>query len=323
MSAKSEPAVKVERRGAIAFLTIDNPPINALGVSMRTLLYAALTASLDDPEISAIVLLCAGRTFVAGADVSEFGTPKRFQAPMLVDLCELADSAKKPIVAAMHGMALGGGLELAMACHLKVACRDTKLGLPEVKLGLIPGSGGTVRLPRLVGAERALSMICSGDPISAEEAKASGLVDMVADGDLRAAAIRLLSETTDNIVAVRQREDRLALTSADPAKFEALAQEFVRKSRGAAATAACADAVRNAVTLPFDEALAKERQTFLTLVASPESKALRHLFFAERAALKVADIKGSTSRPVTRIGVVGAGTMGGGIAMVFANPVSP
>jgi len=222
-------------------------------------------------------------------------------------------------VAAIHGTALGGGLELALGCHFRVADAGSKLGLPEVKLGLLPGGGGTARLPRLAGAAKALSMIVSGTPVSAGEAKVAGVVDAVFDGDLLAQAIRFANEMIVQgvpLVPVRDRNDRLAGT--DLAALDAQTAELARKARGLEAPLACAEAVRNAITLPFGEALAAERQLFLKLVSGDQSRAQRHLFFAEREAAKVPG-KDLRKRRIERVGVIGAGTMGGGIAMAFAN----
>ncbi|RWE30143.1 MAG: 3-hydroxyacyl-CoA dehydrogenase, partial [Mesorhizobium sp.] len=271
----------------------------------------------DDPAARAIVIACAGRTFVAGADITEFGKP--VEQPELRAIVALLETIAKPTVAAIHGTALGGGLELALGCHFRVADAGARLGLPEVKLGLLPGGGGTVRLPRLVGAAKALGMIVSGAPISADEAKAAGLVDAVFDGDLLAEAIRFADEMADRdgpLIAVRDRNDRLAET--DLAAFAAQAAGLARKARGLEAPLACAEAVRNAIILPFDEALAAERQAFAKLVSGDQSRAQRHLFFAEREAAKVPG-KDLQRRKIERVGIIGAGTMGGGIAMAFVN----
>ncbi|RWB53332.1 3-hydroxyacyl-CoA dehydrogenase NAD-binding domain-containing protein [Mesorhizobium sp.] len=309
--------VDVANENGVAVVIIDNPPVNALSFHVRKPLHAALAALRDDPAARAIVIACAGRTFVAGADITEFGKP--VEQPELRAIIALLETIAKPTVAAIHGTALGGGLELALGCHFRIADQGAKLGLPEVKLGLLPGGGGTVRLPRLVGAAKALGMIVSGTPISAGEAKAAGLVDAVFDGDLLAEAIRFASEMADRggaFIAVRDRNDRLA--EADLAAFDARAAELAKKARGLEAPLACTEAVRNAITLPFDEALAAERQLFLQLVSGDQSRAQRHLFFAEREAAKVPG-KDLQRRNIARVGIIGAGTMGGGIAMAFVN----
>ncbi|RWG82250.1 3-hydroxyacyl-CoA dehydrogenase NAD-binding domain-containing protein [Mesorhizobium sp.] len=310
-------SVSVAIENGVAVVTIDNPPVNALSVYVRKPLYEALATLRDDPAARAIVIACAGRTFVAGADITEFGKP--VEQPELRAIVALLETIAKPTVAAIHGTALGGGLELALGCHFRVADQGARLGLTEVKLGLLPGGGGTVRLPRLVGAEKALGMIVSGAPILAGEAKAAGLADAVVDGDLLAEAIRFASETADRggaFIAVRDRNDRLAET--DLAAFDAQATDLARKSRGLDAPLACAEAVHNAITLPFDEALAAERALFVKLVSGDQSRAQRHLFFAEREAAKVPG-KDLQRRTIERVGIIGAGTMGGGIAMAFAN----
>ncbi|TGP22113.1 MULTISPECIES: 3-hydroxyacyl-CoA dehydrogenase NAD-binding domain-containing protein [unclassified Mesorhizobium] len=310
-------SVSVAIENGVAVVTIDNPPVNALSFHVRKPLYEALATLRDDPTARAIVIACAGRTFVAGADITEFGKP--VEQPELRAIVALLETIAKPTVAAIHGTALGGGLELALGCHFRVADQGARLGLPEVKLGLLPGGGGTVRLPRLVGAAKALGMIVSGAPISADEAKAASLVDAVFDGDLLAEVIRSADEMADRggpFITVRDRNDRLAET--DLAAFDAQAAGLARKARGLEAPLACAEAVRNAITLPFDEALAAERQAFAKLVSGDQSRAQRHLFFAEREAAKVPG-KDLQRRKVERVGIIGAGTMGGGIAMAFAN----
>ncbi|RVD38794.1 3-hydroxyacyl-CoA dehydrogenase [Mesorhizobium sp. M4A.F.Ca.ET.020.02.1.1] len=310
-------SVNVANENGVAVVIIDNPPVNALSFHVREPLHAALAALRDDATVRAIVIVCAGRTFVAGADITEFSKP--VQQPELRAIVALLETIAKPMVAAIHGTALGGGLELALGCHFRVADAGAKLGLPEVKLGLLPGGGGTVRLPRLVGAAKALGMIVSGTPISAGEAKAAGLVDAVFDGDLIAQAVRFAGEAAakgGSFAPVRERRDRVAET--DLAAFDRQAAELARKARGLEAPLACAEAVRNAITLPFDEALAAERALFVKLVAGDQSRAQRHLFFAEREAAKIQG-KDVTRRKIARVGIIGAGTMGGGIAMAFAN----
>ena len=309
--------VSVANENGVAVVTIDNPPVNALSFHVREPLFEALAALRDDPATRAIVIACAGRTFVAGADITEFGKP--MQQPELRAIVALLEAIAKPTIAAIHGTALGGGLELALGCHFRVADQGARLGLPEVKLGLLPGGGGTVRLPRLVGAAKALGMIVSGAPIPANEAMAAGLVDAVFDGDLLAQAVRFAGDRAAEggpFIPVRDRNDRLAET--DPDAFDAQAAELAKKARGLEAPIACAEAVRNAIALPFDEALAAERQLFQKLVAGDQSRAQRHLFFAEREAAKLPG-KDLQKRRIARVGVIGAGTMGGGIAMAFVN----
>ncbi|TPN32754.1 3-hydroxyacyl-CoA dehydrogenase [Mesorhizobium sp. B2-3-3] len=310
-------SLKVSRDGDVAIIIIDNPPVNALSFHVREPLMQALVALRDDASVAAIVLACAGRTFVAGADITEFGKP--VQQPDLRAIVALLETITKPTVAAVHGTALGGGLELALGCHFRVADAGSKLGLPEVKLGLLPGGGGTVRLPRLVGALKALKMVVSGTPIGADEAHAAGLVDAVFEGDLTTHAVNFAREIARKggpFTSVRDRDDLLRET--DLATFDTEAANLAGKARGLEAPIACAEAVRNAVTLSFDEALAAERALFVKLVASDQSRAQRHLFFAEREAAKLPG-KDIVKRRISRVGVIGAGTMGGGIAMAFAN----
>ncbi len=309
--------VSVASDGDVAVVTIDNPPVNAMSFHVREPLHQALAALRDDPSVAAIVIACAGRTFVAGADITEFGKP--VQQPELRAVIALLETIAKPTVAAIHGTALGGGLELVLGCHFRVADSKAKLGLPEVKLGLLPGGGGTVRLPRLVGAEKALGMIVSGTPIAAVEALEAALVDAVFDGDLIGQAVRFASEMVAKsrpFLPVRDRNDRLGKT--DLAAFDRQAAELAKKARGLEAPIACAQAVRNAISLSFDEALAAERELFLKLVAGDQSRAQRHLFFAEREAAKGPG-KDLSRRRIARVAIIGAGTMGGGIAMAFAN----
>jgi 3-hydroxyacyl-CoA dehydrogenase len=311
--------VTASRDADVAVITLDNPPVNALSFHLRAPLMTALETLRDDAAVKAIVLTCAGRTFVAGADITEFGKP--MQRPDLRDLIATLEKIEKPTVAAIHGTALGGGLELALGCHFRVAVKDAKLGLPEVKLGILPGAGGTVRLPYILGPQKALRMIVAGTPIGAKEALDGGLADAVYDGDLVANAVafaRARIAETGPFKAVRDRREKIE--QADLAAFDADAADLAKKARGLEAPIACAQSVRNAVTLPFDEALAKEREFFVHLVSGEQSRAQRHLFFAEREAAKVDGVgKDVKPREIRRAGIIGAGTMGGGIAMSFVN----
>ena len=315
--------VTVVRDNDVAIVILDNPPVNALSFRLREPLYAALEALRGDEATRAIIVACAGRTFISGADITEFGTPAALQRPNLGDLCVLLEDMPKPVVAAIHGTAFGGGLELAMSCHFRVAVPSARLGLPEVKLGLLPGAGGTVRLPRLVGPEKALRMIVSGNPIGAAEAREHGLVDAVADNDLTADAVKFARNKISEgkpLVRVRDRDDKLAPMRGKSEAFEGLMAEVTRKARGLDAPIAAAGAVRNAIEMDFDAALKAERAAFIELVGGDQSRAQRHLFFAEREAAKVPDIgKDVKPREIKRAGVIGGGTMGGGIAMSLAN----
>jgi 3-hydroxyacyl-CoA dehydrogenase len=311
----------MRRDGNVAIITIDNPPVNALRHGVRKGILDCVTAARDDAGVEAIVLTGAGRTFVAGADITEFGKPS--QPPGLMDVISVIDDIKKPTVAAVHGTPLGGGLELTMGCHFRVAAAGTGLGLPEIKLGLIPGAGGTQRLPRLVGIEKALPMILSGDPIPAKDALAAGLVDEIIDGDLVQGAVafarKVLSEKRP-LVRVKDREDKLKDVRANPAKFDEIVAQHAKKTRGLHAPAAAIEAIRFTLDTPIDEAQKKERDLFLKLVVGDQSKAQRHIFFAEREANKVPGIgKDTKPREIKTAAVIGAGTMGGGISMNFAN----
>ncbi len=315
--------VSVARDGDIAIVTIDNPPVNALSFHLREPLHAALTQLRDDASVAGLVLTCAGRSFVSGADITEFGTPKALERPSLPDLISTLESFDKPTAAAIHGTALGGGLELAMGCHYRVADASAKFGLPEVKLGLLPGAGGTQRLPRLIGPKKALKMIISGNPVGAKEALADGTVDAVFDDELVANAVAFVrgkATSHDKPLPVSRREEKIEAARSDLAGFDANAAALLKKSRGLDAPARCVQSVRNGLTMPFAEALATEREYFIELLRGEQSKAQRHLFFAQREAAKVEGVdKTVKPRPVARAGIIGAGTMGGGIAMSFLN----
>ena len=313
--------VDLRRDGDVAVVTVDNPPVNALKHAVRAGLNDALSRARDDAATRAIVLVGAGRTFIAGADIAEFGRPP--QAPNLPDVIALVDNSAKPVVAAMHGTPLGGGLELALACHFRIVAPGTRLGLPEIKLGLIPGAGGTQRLPRLVGMDKAMAMILAGDPIPAQEALANGMIDEIVEGDLTAAAIafsRRVLEESRPLRRVRDMEAKIEPLRGDPGKFAELAAAHTKRSRGLQAPVAAIEALRWTLDVPFDEAVTRERAKFMELLAGEQSKAQRHVFFAEREAARLPDMpKDVQAREVKRAAVIGAGTMGGGIAMCFAN----
>jgi len=313
--------VGLRKEGDIAVIAIDNPPVNALSVAVRAGLVDALSRARADASMAAVVIICAGRTFIAGADIGEFGKP--VQAPTTPDVIAAIEATRVPVIAALHGTPLGGGLEVALACHYRVAAPGTRLGLPEIKLGLIPGAGGTQRLPRLVGLDKAMAMILSGDPIPATEARDAGLVDAIVEGDLTAAAVAFARAAArrQRPPLARDRDDRLAGALLET--FEADAAGHLKRARGRAAPAAAVEALRGALTLPVDQALARERALFLELVAGEQSKAQRHVFFAEREAAKLPELADVKPRDIRRAAVIGAGTMGGGIAMCFANAGVP
>jgi 3-hydroxyacyl-CoA dehydrogenase len=311
--------VSFERRARIGIITIDSPPVNALGHAVRVGLVAALEEAGRDPQVEAIVLNSAGRIFTAGADIREFGKPS--QAPTLPEVIAAFDRSAKPIVAALHGTALGGGLELPMGCHYRVALAGTKIGLPEVKLGLLPGAGGTQRLPRLTGAERALDMIVT-NPVEAAEALELGIVDAVyPDGIALDAALDFIEKTgVDKLTAtpVSSRTDRIANT--DPAVFAAARAKLAKEKPNLFSPQRCVDAVEAAVQFPFTEGLARERALFQECMASPQRAGLIHAFFGEREVAKIPSLPAGTPlRKVEKVGVIGAGTMGSGIAMCFAS----
>jgi 3-hydroxyacyl-CoA dehydrogenase len=313
-------SVDLQRDGELAVVTVDNPPVNALKHEVRAGLAEALRQARADGAVKAVVISCAGRTFFAGADITEFGKPP--QAPSLHDVIAAIEAIPKPVIAALHGTALGGGFELALACHFRVAVATARVGLPEVKLGLLPGAGGTQRLPRLVGPEKSLKMIVTGDPIQASEALTDGVIDEIVEGDLTAGAVafarRVVAEGRP-LTLVRDREDKLIGEG-----FADAAEELTRRLRGREAPAACVEAVRNAIVLPFEEGLKREGELFRKLVTGDQSRAQRHIFFAEREAAKVMDMPEATKpRAIARGAVIGAGTMGGGIAMCFANAGIP
>jgi 3-hydroxyacyl-CoA dehydrogenase len=306
----------------VGILTLDSPPVNALSVRVRAALVAGFTQFAADPAVRAIVLICNGRTFVAGADISEFGKPP--MPPSLREVLDVVEASSRPVVAAIHGTALGGGLELALTCHYRIAVPSAKVGLPEVNLGLLPGAGGTQRLPRIVGVERALEMITNGKPIGARQALEWGVLDALADetnlrGDAIAFARNLLAAGRP-LQRVRDRDDAIAAARGKPEIFAAFRKQHARNFRGFRAPENIIKAIEAAVALPFDQGMARERQLFEELLTSNESAAQRYAFFAERETAKVSDIPADTPvLPVNRVGVIGAGTMGGGIAMNFLN----
>jgi len=312
--------------GEVALVTVDSPPVNALSQAVRDGLKRGIEQAETNGAVKAIVIICGGRTFIAGADIAEFGKPPA--PPRLPEVLDAIENASKPVIAALHGTALGGGFEVALTAHYRIAVPSAKCGLPEIKLGLIPGAGGTQRLPRLVGVEKALDVILSGAPFGAREAREWGVVDELAEeGKLREGAIafaRRLIAGKAPLKKVRDRSEKLAPARGKPEIFEAIRRAHARKFRGFEAWEKAIDSVKNAVDLPFDEGIAKERAMFMGLLQTTQSKAQRYVFFAERQAAKVAGIEaGEPTRKIARLGVIGAGTMGGGIAMNFLSAGIP
>src|ERR671923_2936974 len=311
----------LDRRGRVAVLTVNNPPVNALSQHVRKGLHDGLKQAVADSAAQAIVIACAGRTFIAGADITEFGKPPA--DPNLMAVLDLIEGSPKPVVAAIHGTALGGGLEVTLACHYRVGVKDARFGLPEVKLGLLPGAGGTQRLPRVVGVEKGLSMMVSGDPIRADEALKVGLIDEIVEGDLTAAGVAFAEKVLNEqrpLRKIRDLDDKLAAVRGKPEVFANFRKSVARQTRGFRAPENIIKAVEAAVSLPFDQGLKRERELFVELLNSPESKAQRYFFFAEREAAKIPDVPADTpTREIRKAAVIGAGTMGGGIAMNFAN----
>jgi len=314
--------VSLRRDGNIGVVTVDNPPVNAISNAVRIRIIQKLAEAKADAGIAAVVLACAGRTFMAGADITEFG---KFKSPGTSDVIAAVETVGKPVVAALHGTPLGGGLEIALGCHFRVAAPGTRAGQPEIKLGTIPGAGGTQRLPRLVGLEKALAMILTGEPITAPDALASGLIDEIVDGDVTAAAIAFARKVVADkrpLVLARDRNEKLA--NVDRAKFDELAAGYVKRGKGLLAPMAAVEMLRNALDLPIEDALRREWDVFLEVTASEQAKSQRHIFFAEREAAKIAGIPADTKpREIRRAAIIGAGTMGGGIAMCFANAGIP
>jgi len=312
--------------GDVGVITLNSPPVNALSAPVRDGIAAGVKAGLADPGAKAIVLICEGRTFIAGADITEFGGAQK--GANLLEVMDGMENASKPIIAAIHGTALGGGLETALCCHYRVAVPSARCGLPEVALGLLPGAGGTQRLPRIVGVEKALQLMTSGAHVPAKACYEMGLVDeIVEEGKLREGAIvfarKVMSEGWP-LKRVRDRDDKVAPARGHPEIFESFRKANARKFRGFLAPEYNIRCIEAAVNQPFDDGVKTERRLFMELMTGPQSAAQRYAFFAERAAAKVPDVPDDTPLiPVNAVGVLGAGTMGGGIAMNFANAGVP
>ncbi|MFL5371091.1 MAG: 3-hydroxyacyl-CoA dehydrogenase NAD-binding domain-containing protein [Myxococcales bacterium] len=317
-------ATRFERHGPVAVLTIDNPPVNGLAFEVRHGILEALDRSEADGEIRALVLIGAGKGFSGGADIREFKTGKVFAEPSLRNVIRAIEGAQKPVIAAIHGLAIGGGLELALGCHYRLAAPTAQIGFGEVKLGLLPGAGGTQRLPRLTGFETAMNMVVSGNPVPAAALRGTPLFDEIVEGDLRERAIAFAEKAGAQKLPPLVK-DLPVQGAANAEGLISFARNAVTAlSKGYPAPLKALEAVAASVTQPFEEGLRTERDLFLQLMTSPEARALQHAFFAERAASKVSDVPEDTkTRPIRKAAVIGAGTMGGGISMNFANAGIP
>jgi 3-hydroxyacyl-CoA dehydrogenase len=303
----------------IGVISVNNPPVNALAQVVREGILNAVTVAQEDSS-EALVLFCEGRTFIAGADITEFGKPP--QEPGLPEVLIALENSSKPVVAAIHGTALGGGFEVALACHYRCAVASAKVGLPEVKLGLLPGAGGTQRVPRIAGVEAALALITSGNPLSAPKAHAMSLVDEIIDAeDLKSGAIKYAQELVGSGAPLKRiRDITIDPASIEPDFFEKARKRLAWRARGQIAPDKIVSCIEAAVNLPMDEGLKRERELFRELLVSPESAAMRHIFFAQRQAAKVKGLPRDTQiREIKQVAIIGGGTMGGGIAMCFAN----
>ena len=311
-------------RDGVAVIAVNNPPVNALSVGVPQGIVDSVARAGADPAVGAIVLVGAGRGFIAGADISEFFNPPAGENATIFDAMDALEGASLPVVAGIHGAALGGGLEVALACHYRCGAAGSQYGLPEVKLGLLPGAGGTQRLPRLIGPERALPLIVGGDFVPDEKARALGIVDRLVDGDIVDGAVAWARELADSGAPLRRIRDIATPKPASPAFFDDFRKSIARRQRGFLAPFNIVECVRAAVELPFDEGMARERALFDECHKSDKARAQIHLFFAERAAGKIPDVPRTTpTRKVERAAVLGAGTMGGGIAMNFVNAGIP
>ncbi|QJR13357.1 3-hydroxyacyl-CoA dehydrogenase NAD-binding domain-containing protein [Usitatibacter palustris] len=329
METKSNTA-HYEVRGDIALITFDNPPVNGLGHPVRTAVVAGIEKALADPKVTAIVVTGAGKAFSGGADIKEFGGPKALAEPTLHTMIRVAETATKPVIVAIHTVCMGGGLEFSLGCHFRVASPGAQIALPEVKLGLIPGAGGTQRLPRVVGLETALNMIASGAPVASEQLgvptkeRPTALFDEIIEGDLIEGALAFARKVVAEKRPLKLVRD-LKVTHPNAEAFVQFAKNSVTAvAKNFPAPLKCVEVVAASLTMPFEAGMRLERETFLALMMTPESRALRHAFFAERAASKIPDIPEDTKpRKIEKVGVIGAGTMGGGIAMNFLNAGIP
>ena len=312
----------LENHSNIAVLTLNSPPVNALSANVREGLHDGVKSAIEDTDVDAIVIICEGRTFIAGADITEFGQAPK--GPSLYDVQDMIENSTKPVVAAIHGTALGGGLEVALTCHYRIAVPSAKCGLPEVNLGLLPGAGGTQRLPRIVGAAKALVMMTSGEHVPADQCLSMGLVDEMADeGKLLEGAVSFAETIVSEkrpLVKVRDAEDKIVADKGNDALFADFRKSIARKTRGFLAPEYNIQCIEAAVNKPFDEGIKVEQELFMKLMTGTQSAAQRYMFFAQRQVTKIPDIEADTEvKDINSVGVIGAGTMGGGISMNFAN----
>src|SRR6185369_5380827 len=314
--------ISTRKHGDVLIVLSNNPPVNALSAAVRQGLVAAIEEAEADESVNAVVIACEGQTFFAGADISEFGKP--MEQPMLPTVVDRIESCTKPVVAAIHGTAFGGGLEVALASHYRVADKSAKLGTPEVKLGLLPGAGGTQRLPRVAGVAKALQMCATGNPIGAKEGFDCGLVDRLVEGELIPHAVGYAEEVREVRPLPKSSERQDRMNECSPETFESFLKEHGRKFRGFEAPMKNIEAVKIACEKPYAEGAVEERKMFMELLSGTQAKAQQYFFFAERKAAKIEGLPENTEpRPVKKVGVIGAGTMGGGISMNFLSAGIP
>ena len=321
--ATSSP-ISTRKHGDVLIIVSNNPPVNSLGHAVRQGLVEGIREAEADDSVKAVVIVGEGQTFFAGADISEFGTPKAFAEPMLPQVVDIIENCSKPVVAAIHGTALGGGLEVALACHYRVALPSAKLGTPEVKLGLLPGAGGTQRLPRVAGVRKALEMCATGNPIGAKDGFDCGLIDRLIEDDLIVHAVGYAEEVRDIRPLPKSSEREYKINECDPTVFADFRKENARKFRGFDAPENNIRAVEFACKMPYSEGVLEERKLFMELMSGTQSRAQQYFFFAERKAAKIENLpEGTQPRPIRKVGVIGAGTMGGGISMNFLSAGIP
>ena len=316
----------LEIKDSVAVLTLNSPPVNALSANVREGLNNGVSAAIEDESVNSIVIICEGRTFIAGADITEFGQAPK--GPSLYDVQDMIENSPKPVIAAIHGTALGGGLEVALTCHYRIAVPSAKCGLPEVNLGLLPGAGGTQRLPRIVGAQKALVMMTSGEHVPASQCHDMGLVDeMAEEGALESDAIKFANQIVSEgkpLVKVRDADEKIKSDRGNDALFADFRKSILRKTRGFLAPEYNIQCIEAAVNLPFEEGMKVEQELFVKLMSGSQSAAQRYMFFAQRQVTKIPDIEKETPlKEINSVGVIGAGTMGGGISMNFANAGIP